>query len=129
MNVNEKIDQMHKSHIGLNWEGNPKKKWYVVCAACRHRPTGLIVTGARHFDKVMRAQIFSLQGYDKCAAALGQFKEMLSSDDWRNLDQGFIDNYGDFLTREEAWYVAKYSNQIKFPTSTAERFLFSENLY
>lgn len=129
MTTEEKVAEMLESPIGRNWEGYPKRNWRVVSAACRHRPTGLLVVGARHFDKFMRAQIFSLQGYDKCRAASGDWKDMMSSDDWKDLDQGFIDNFGDFLTREEAWWLADFNDQIRHPEYGREGFLFSECLY
>jgi hypothetical protein len=55
----------------------------VVCAACRD-PEGRIVTGARHFDAVMMEQI----------------KRSTKPEAWRAGEQGFIDQFGAFLTRE-----------------------------
>jgi hypothetical protein len=82
----------------------------VVCAANRHHHSRLIICGARHWDKVMRAQ----------ADALGTgFTE------W---EQGFIDQFGDFLTRGEAWTVAEEQGQIRREVSVPGT-LFSENLY
>jgi hypothetical protein len=48
--------------------------------------------------------------------------------------QGFVDNKGNFLTREEAWTVAYDAGQIRYicPAQTKERTgnrLYSENLY
>jgi hypothetical protein len=83
----------------------------VVCAANRHQHSRLVICGARHWDKVMRAQ----------AAALGTgFKE------W---DQGFIDQFGDWMTREEAWGVAVDQNQVRRRCGGDGKRLFSENLY
>lgn len=124
------IAELRASPIGLNCHGDPKTEWKVVAAANRHKPSGLIIAGARHFDKVMRAQIFAIQGFDKTAAALGIWNGMSSSIDWKDLDQGFIDNYGDFLTREEAWYLADHNNQIINQGLYGRiGYLYSENLY
>lgn len=80
----------------------------VVCAALRNQD-GMIVCGARHNDAVMRAQ--------------------MGSADWRKADQGFIDQYGVFMTREEAHKVAIEAGQIIRRCGGDEKRLFSENLY
>lgn len=84
---------------------------WVVCAALRKE--GRIVTGARHYDGVMRQQIAAAEGHAW----------------WRGCEQGFIDQFGDFLTREEAWEVAKERGQIRRPVDTSPGWLFSEHLY
>lgn len=89
----------------------------VVCAALRHRETKAVVTGARHFDKVMLRTIAMLkEGY---------------GEDWSRAEQGFIDTLGNFLTREEAMSIAKNAGQ---PVDIercggSETKLFSEGLY
>lgn len=100
----------------------PEPPRFVVCAAMRNK-SGLIIAGARHFDTVMRAAIKSLN---------------LGFSDW---EQGFIDQKGVFMTREEAWKVADARGQIRRPTGWEpsleprkanvgdEGCLFSENLY
>jgi len=82
----------------------------VVCAANRRQEDGWIICGARHWDKVMRSQITDT---DK-------------SGSW---EQGFIDQFGDFLTREEAWVVAAAQNQIRRRCGGDGVRLYSENLY
>ena len=82
----------------------------VVCAAMLK--DGRIITGARHFDKVMRAQMELTEGLKW----------------WRSCSQGFIDQFGDFMTREEAWVVAMHQKQIFRQVSTPGC-LYSENLY
>jgi len=89
------------------------KKQFIVCAANRHRKTGRIVTGARHYDPIMRAQIAAAEG----------------SAEWIGCEQGFIDQFGKFLTREEAHIVAKENGQIRQRCGGDENQLFSENLY
>ena len=83
----------------------------VVCAAmlkdCR------IITGARHFDKVMRSQMEATEGVNW----------------WKSCKQGFIDQFGDFMTREEAWTAAVDQEQIHRRCGGDDPCLYSENLY
>jgi len=44
-------------------------------------------------------------------------------------EQGFIDNKGNWLTREEAYVVAKDADQIIRRCGGDKRRLFSENIY
>jgi hypothetical protein len=44
-------------------------------------------------------------------------------------DQGFIDQFGDWMTREEAWIVAVDQNQVRRRCGGDGDRLFSENLY
>lgn len=78
----------------------------IVCAALRRGET--IICGPRHWDSICRGT---------------------SKDGW---EQGFVDQRGVFLTREEAWYVALAAGQIirrvGGDTIKGGR-LFSENLY
>lgn len=82
----------------------------VVCAANRHKLSGRIICGARHWDKIMRGHL------DKFTKP-GEF------------DQGFIDQFGDWMTREEAWIVAVNQNQVRRRCGGDGERLFSENLY
>lgn len=84
----------------------------IVCAAIRHAD-GRVICGARHLDAVMRAQI------DAQAVPWGRTTSMM---------QGFIDNYGDFYGRGDAWIIAEAAGQIINVVSSPGR-LFSENLY
>ena len=85
---------------------------WIVCAANKHPTTGRIVCGARHYDTLMRAQIYAAEG----------------SDVWKGCEQGFIDQRGRFWTREEAWGIAETNKQIRKRVGV-EGTLFSENLY
>lgn len=99
----------------------------VVCAANRiiryfyinneQFNTELVVLGARHFDALMHSAIsnISTNPFDK-----------IKPSDW---EQGFIDQRGNFLTREEAWIVAETAGQIIQRVGGDEKKLFSENLY
>lgn len=86
------------------------EKQRVVCAAIKHKESGLIICGARHFDEVM--------------VKLIQDRE----ESWATADQGFIDQWGNFLTRQEAFTIAKRMEQIR-DVPNIEGTLFSEDLY
>jgi len=85
----------------------------VVCAALRHRESGLVICGARHFDIVMRKLIDAFDDWDG----------------WNNSEDGFIDQYCKFLTREEALEIAKRNDQILHDIECCKGYLFSEHLY
>lgn len=85
----------------------------VVCAALRHKETGRIVAGARHYDDIMRAQIAATEGYKS----------------WLAADQGFIDQFGVYLSREEAHVIATAQEQIRRRCGGDAKRLYSENLY
>lgn len=82
----------------------------IVCAANRKRFTGEVIIGIRHFDAFMR--------------------KMDSEGD--PIDQGFVDNLGNFLSRTDAWKVAEVAGQIIRRVGGDEAnggTLYSENLY
>ncbi|HEX7911763.1 MAG TPA: hypothetical protein VF534_27230 [Paraburkholderia sp.] len=82
----------------------------IVCAANRKAFTGHIVLGIRHWDAFMRG--------------------IHSEGD--PVDQGFIDNRGNFLSRTEAWKVAETAGQIIRRVGGDDAgggTLYSENLY
>lgn len=83
----------------------------VVCAAIQN-DAGYIVCGPRHYDHIMREQI--INGLQDFSA--------------RN-EQGFVDQFGKFLTREEAYKVAVAAGQIVRRCGGDEGTLYSENLY
>ena len=87
-------------------------KQIIVCAAVRQND--LIVTGARHFDKIMNNIIRSLDG---CMLL-------------KNWEQGFIDQYGKFYNREDAYKLVQLNGQT-FDTkrNTSKTKLYSEGLY
>lgn len=82
----------------------------IVCAAMEKE--GRIICGARHFDKIMRAQMEATEGVRW----------------WKDCEQGFIDQFGDFINREEAWNIAVDRGQIYREVSYVGT-LYSENLY
>ena len=82
----------------------------VVCAAIRNGD-GEIICGPRHFDQTMHRQI------------------NLTESDWRGAEQGFVDQRGEWLTREEALHIALVNGQIIRRCGGDDHELFSENLY
>ena len=86
---------------------------HVVAAANRYGPHSFI--GVRHFCPLMA---FNMASYliDKLRIEFGE-------------EQGFVDQRGVFMTREEAHDVALLNNQIKYRVGGDEHSLFSENLY
>jgi len=82
----------------------------IVCAANRLR-SGLIVCGARHHDRIMNAQI------------------QAANDDSLGEEQGFIDQFGTFVTREDALIIARAREQIRRRCGGDKIALYSENLY
>lgn len=98
-------------------------KRVVVCAANIYRIGDHIISllvGARHFDSVMRKQLETID-------------EEFTPEESTDWEQGFIDQHGVFMTREEAWLVAEDAGQIKYRVGgdmhNGVGKLFSENLY
>lgn len=92
----------------------------IVCAALRY-PDSTIVLGPRHFDGVMRMQIIRLPVETTLTEDLERVKKP---------EQGFIDQHGNFYTREEAWVHASAHSQIRNPgNGWPAGKLFSEHLY
>lgn len=102
--------------MGDYWTENGIKKprQIVVAAACKHGATVLV--GPRHWDRVIRAQ------YDRLGA---QYRAPIGY-----FEQGFLDQFGDFLTREDALRIAKESGQaLDMDRNNSDTQLFSEGLY
>lgn len=84
----------------------------IVCAANKNKKTEKIVCGARHFDKLMLHSIIEdPQG------------------SWLDCEQGFVDQYGNFLNREEAYIIAQRQGQLMPHKSHITGTLYSEDLY
>jgi len=84
------------ANLFLDWENNP-----------------VIITGARHWDSVMRGQYIRMK--DKIIG--------------KEVEQGFIDQFGKFYDRKEALLIARESNQVRFELDHNPKELFSEMLY
>ena len=84
----------------------------IVCAAIRNK-AGDIICSARHYDMGMHKRIAD------------------SNSDWTKgqIEQGFIDQFCQFLTREEAWVIALAAGQIIKRVGSDRDCLYSENLY
>lgn len=87
----------------------------VVCAAVKY-PYGITLTGPRHFDAVMRDQYH-------------RFFTRGTAPEEKDGIQGFLDQRGEFMTREEAHKVAAEAGQIIRRCGGDNGRLFSENLY
>lgn len=90
------------------------RKQFIVCAAIRFND-GTVITGARHWDGWMCSIADKIGGYDQS----------------NQESDGFIDNLGNYLTREEAIKVVLDNNQLNVDFKEMEKrgTLFSEELY
>jgi hypothetical protein len=86
----------------------------VVCAAIR-AADGELLIGIRHYSSDMRRQIEQRVDGDK-------FKHRHDG------DQGFVDQWGRWMSRQEALAVAETNGQIYRPCTEGGR-LYSEALY
>lgn len=86
---------------------------HVVAAACRSADHKIVLVSARHWDGLMRRQSAVL-GLDNYNFPIGE--------------QGFIDQYGNYLSREEAAnLVIQNKQKLREPIRGTE--CYSENLY
>ena len=91
---------------------------FVVCAA--NKFDDLIVVGYRHYCPIMNQLIDALPS-----------SYQATQNKCKRENQGFIDNTGQFLTREEAYHLAISVGQITEESKVAptKNKLFSEDLY
>jgi hypothetical protein len=82
----------------------------IVCAANRFE-NGPILIGARHFDQHMHIQ--------------ANYMRIKGSEPHQ---QGFVDQYGKFYSRKDAWKIAEKNGQI-IRRCGCDGELYSENLY
>jgi hypothetical protein len=100
-----------------------RTKRRVVCAAIR-ASDGELLLGIRHYSPDMHKQIEMRADGDK-------FKNK------RDEDQGFVDQWGKWMSRREAYKVARSTDRLTFPEACAVRIdddgrydvLYSEGLY
>ncbi len=102
------------------WDGR-KLQRRIVSAANRFRlKTGgfIVVPGARHYSPDM-------------AAVIDLLEEQLDTRHVYGEDQGFIDQWGEYHTREEALVIATHAGQINTIRQKGAPYdtLFSEDLY
>lgn len=86
----------------------------IAQAACNYG--GYIVTGTRHYCPIMNMQIDAI-GDDALVEYAGGHD---------NIIQGFTDQYGIFLTRSEAYIIARDAGQL-LPRHAYGETLFSES--
>jgi len=88
----------------------------IVCAAVRG-PHGFVVTGARHFDQSMRKLLNRAKLQNETPVMYAK-------------EQGFIDQFNNFLSREDAYEIADRQGQIiRECGNKGQRVLYSEHLY
>lgn len=95
---------------------------FIVCAANLVRLTNattIMIVGPRHWDKTMRNSFDEMNPYNYAI---------------ESEEQGFIDQFGKFYNRIDAWTIAEMNGQIirrvgGDVTSAGTGRLFSENLY
>lgn len=103
-----------KGPKGWVWcDNQPMSLPRIVCAAIFNDETGVMLVGPRHFDGVMRNQINSI-GYAWTKRSRKR--------------QGFIDQFGNFWDRQQAWKIAEARGQIRQVSGTKGT-LYSEDLY
>lgn len=88
----------------------------VICAAIRK--DGSVIASPRHFDA------FAHKAINEHAVTV-----CFGHSWWKDAEQGFICQHGQFMSREEALEVARAAGQILYRCGGDERELFSENLY
>jgi len=113
------MDNDTSGGIPDNWGKNRFKKpqKVVVCAACKYEK--LTLCGARHWDSLMRSQFMALKNHG-CDVSSALF------------EQGFVDQFGEFLTRAQAMKTAIAAGQkvdIERGCGGDADTLYSEGLY
>lgn len=70
----------------------------IVCAANQNKD-GAVVLSIRHFDETMHTAI--------------DLRQQINPDEnWDGCEQGFVDQFNNFISREDAWIIASKANQI-----------------
>ena len=87
----------------------------IVTAANRHTKSGVLLVGSRHWSKAMTLQAKAI-GIKPSSMACGSF------------EQGFIDQYDQFLSRVDAKRIAIANGQPLIGQDLGDE-LFSENLH
>ena len=91
----------------------------IVCAAVRSATSGAIHASPRHFDAI-------------CAASIRNATNPLDFEQEVEWEEGFLDQFGTFYSRQAAWIVAVNASQIMRRCGGDEAdggTLYSENLY
>lgn len=102
-----------------HWCNDQKFQRRIVSAANRFKLKEggtLVIPGARHYSKDMAAVLDAVEDKVVSCQVCGD-------------DQGFIDQYSNYWTREEAMIIATYANQVRIERGGSEKELYSEDLY
>lgn len=85
----------------------------IVAAACRSK-AGIVVCGVRHFDALMWANILGMPPTEFRERQEAQTlpEKPPQVDQWMDAEQGFVDSYGTFRTRSEAFAIARTAKQF-----------------
>jgi hypothetical protein len=93
---------------------------FVVCAAVKYGQ--VIIAGARHFDMIMHSQLDRMNE-----------DRLIESDGLGEYEEGFIDQFGVFMDRSEAYKIALAGGQLNKRRlksgNQGSTELFSEDLY
>ncbi len=116
-----KMNLPHVCYKIADWWDGRKLQRRIVCAANRFKlKTGgfIIVPGARHYSPDM-SEVIDL------------IENQLDTRHVYDEDQGFIDQWGDYHTRQEALIIATHAGQINTVREKGAPYdtLFSEDLY
>lgn len=84
----------------------------IICAAIRNPTTGQVIKGHRHFDSHMQHKL----SYNKL-----DFLDFT--------EQGFIDMYGNYVSRTDALVIVRENSQYINEREVVGNELFSEALY
>lgn len=101
---------------GWRWDKYGAKR---MIAGVANRYGGIIVMGTRHYSNLMRMALDALGGSEVLIKWAGE----------ENYDQGFVDQYGTFLDRKEAWVLAESTGQIRYRDGLPTGTLYSEHLW
>lgn len=100
---------------------------YIVSAAQRNAD-GRVIMSVRHMDHLFWRNVLDLSADQSLSLPTGGLPHKVTL--WQGCEQGFVDNRGDFLTREQAWPVALEARQILQKELNWQRgCLHSEHLY
>ena len=118
-NIGERIPEI--CFIKADWWDGRLLQRVIVCAANRFKLKDggeLVIPGTRHYSKDM-------------ALVLDQMRDKVVSEQVYGDDQGFLDQWGNYLTRKEALIVATHAGQINTRRQKGglADTLFSEDLY
>lgn len=109
------IEKDSDGFTGWRWE-KYHKQLLIVSAANRYGD--IVVTGPRHSSPTMV--------YAEAAFGGLHILHEYGGDD---CEQGFVDQYDVFHTREEALIIATKAGQVRYPSNNTLTQLFSEGLY